>query len=60
MTTTNIPEVVEDPELIERYGIRKTEVMAFGCTSRSSCSFMAVGCYKASTNSQKHHIQCRH
>ncbi len=33
-----VPEVVEDPELIERYGIRKTEVMAFGCTSRGQAA----------------------
>ncbi|MFW6572031.1 TipJ family phage tail tip protein [Acinetobacter baumannii] len=33
-----VPEVVEDPELIERYGIRKTEVMAFGCTSRAQAA----------------------
>jgi predicted phage tail protein len=28
-------EVVEDPEGIERYGIQKSEVVAFGCTSRA-------------------------
>ncbi|MFP0816008.1 TipJ family phage tail tip protein [Acinetobacter baumannii] len=33
-----VPEVVEDPELIERHGIRKTEVMAFGCTSRGQAA----------------------
>ncbi|EPS3298534.1 TipJ family phage tail tip protein [Acinetobacter baumannii] len=33
-----VPEVVEDPEFIERYGIRKTEVMAFGCTSRGQAA----------------------
>ncbi len=33
-----VPEVVEDAELIERYGIRKTEVMAFGCTSRGQAA----------------------
>ncbi len=33
-----VPEVVEDPELIERYGIRKTEVMAFWCTSRGQAA----------------------
>lgn len=33
-----VPEVIEDPELIERYGIRKTEVMAFGCTSRGQAA----------------------
>ncbi|MDC4555638.1 phage tail protein [Acinetobacter baumannii] len=33
-----VPEVVEDPELIERYGIRKTKVMAFGCTSRGQAA----------------------
>lgn len=27
-------EYIEDPVLVERYGIRKTEVIAFGCTSR--------------------------
>jgi predicted phage tail protein len=28
-------ETVEDPTGIERYGIRETEIVAFGCTSRS-------------------------
>lgn len=28
-------ETVEDPEGIDRYGIRDTEITAFGCTSRS-------------------------
>lgn len=27
-------EYVEDPALVERFGIRKSEVIAFGCTSR--------------------------
>lgn len=29
-----VVEYVEDPELVERYGIRQTEFTAFGCTSR--------------------------
>ena len=29
-----VPEVVEDPALIERFGYRPTSVVAFGCTSR--------------------------
>lgn len=29
-----VVEYVEDPDLIERYGIRQTEYTAFGCTSR--------------------------
>lgn len=28
-------EYVEDPDLIERYGVRKIEIQAFGCTSRA-------------------------
>ncbi|EXG09236.1 phage tail family protein [Acinetobacter baumannii 1426993] len=27
-------EYVEDPELIQRYGVRKAEITSFGCTSR--------------------------
>lgn len=29
-----VVEYVEDPDLIERYGVRKAEIQAFGCTSR--------------------------
>ncbi len=31
-------EYVEDPELIKRYGIRKLETVAFGCTSRGQAA----------------------
>lgn len=33
-----VPESVEDADLIERYGIRKTEIMPFGCTSRGQAA----------------------
>lgn len=35
-----VPEPVEDHDLIARYGIRKTEIMAFGCTSRGQAARM--------------------
>jgi len=41
-------EVVEDAEGIRRYGIRKTEIVAFGCTSRGQAQ--RVGLYHLYTS----------
>ncbi|WP_068370942.1 TipJ family phage tail tip protein [Kerstersia gyiorum] len=41
-------EVVEDEDGIRRYGIRKTEVVAFGCTSRGQAQ--RVGLYQLYTS----------
>ncbi|MCR4158844.1 phage tail protein [Kerstersia gyiorum] len=41
-------EVVEDDDGIRRYGIRKTEVVAFGCTSRGQAQ--RVGLYQLYTS----------
>lgn len=41
-------EVVEDDEGVRRYGIRKTEIIAFGCTSRGQAQ--RVGLYHLYTS----------